>query len=371
MIALTMTRQPNIISNVKEKFENWKNLPFKQKLLSIIKNKPAQYTIASVVAAGAAYGGAELLQNFQQNQDNKNNIVVVVDDDSKKIEITETDSNQVENTNIQPDTVVYVENNDNENNGQNLDLIPNSDFTDILDNIITKYQNSTSQTIKDFTTRLTEVSNTLKEDNPNNDAKVFEQQVISELITNINTLFSPNRANPTKEEITFYEEITTNLDPYIEENNKQNSSAFTAINLAKKGETSAAKLVIAANKIPLSSLQKNATFAANFNDAENLFDAKKSNEITAKKTLTEDDKTMLLMQEYYEFKNVPTLIKIESMRGFLFRYKNAAYYMDSNILDDASITSEYLKTMKQAEKDFKNTPRLKPDLKQQVAVDDL
>jgi len=56
MTTLTMTRQPNIISNVKEKLATRKQLPFKQKLLSIIKNKTAKYTIAGVVAAGGTYG---------------------------------------------------------------------------------------------------------------------------------------------------------------------------------------------------------------------------------------------------------------------------------------------------------------------------
>jgi len=111
-----------------------------------------------------------------------------------------------------------------------------------------------------------------------------------------------------------------------------------------------------ANKISLDKLEQNPIFSDNWRDAENLFDGRKSNEITAKRTLTKDDQTMLMMDEFYQFKFLTSTVDVENMRNFLFRYlDNNASYMSEDRTTDEYVVTEYLKVMQKAENDFQNT----------------
>ena len=130
-----------------------------------------------------------------------------------------------------------------------------------------------------------------------------------------------------------------------------------------------ATLQAQANAVPLETLLKDKTFAANWQDAKNL--KGKSNELTAKKTLSEDDKTMLAMSEYNHFKEYPSTVGTKGMRAFLSAYLNDLSYMAPDALTDEFVTKQYLQAMQDMEGKMKNTKELAPDLKEVVDVDDL
>ncbi len=114
------------------------------------------------------------------------------------------------------------------------------------------------------------------------------------------------------------------------------------------------KLPKQANKISLYKLEQNTIFSDNWRDAINL--QGKSVKITVKRTLTKEDKTILLMEQYREFKEYTSNIDIENMRNFLFRYlDNNASYMSEDRTTDEYVVTEYLKVMQKAENDFQNT----------------
>ena len=127
-----------------------------------------------------------------------------------------------------------------------------------------------------------------------------------------------------------------------------------------------------ANETPLETLMTKPIFEANWGDARNLFYGKKSNELTAQRTLTEDDKTMLAMDQYYKFKGYTSTRDIIDMRAFLFRYNNDASYMSEEKTTDEFVVDEYLRVMREMEKKFEETKELKPEIGiEEVEMEDL
>ncbi len=131
------------------------------------------------------------------------------------------------------------------------------------------------------------------------------------------------------------------------------------------------RIMAAANAKPLDELKKGDIFRHNWQDAENLFDSRKSNEITAKSEISKDDKIMLAMDQYFKFKEYPSTRDIEDMRGFLFRYMDDPSYMRDYQTTDDFVTTQYLKTMASVENDMINKENLAPDLNVEVDDEDL
>jgi len=130
-------------------------------------------------------------------------------------------------------------------------------------------------------------------------------------------------------------------------------------------------LINIANKIPLYQLEQNEIFAANWNDAKRLDD--KSSELYGRKTLNDDEKTMLAMDQYRRYKKFPMDCIPDVMRAFLSGYNNDISYMDPDKLTDEFVTKEYLGIMAEYEKLFQNTEKLHPGWKmdEEIDIDDL
>ncbi len=115
-----------------------------------------------------------------------------------------------------------------------------------------------------------------------------------------------------------------------------------------------------ANKVSLLKLKKNSIFGANWNDAENLFDAKKSVDLAGKRNKTKDDKTLLAMDEYYQFKSLTSTVDVQDMKTFLYGQTGNGSYMAPNKLTDEFVLRQYLEVMAKYEKLFQNTKELDP-----------
>ena len=129
------------------------------------------------------------------------------------------------------------------------------------------------------------------------------------------------------------------------------------------------KIIDQATKVSLDKLMTNPTFGANFEDAKRLDD--KWSELMEKKTLDKDEKTMLVMYEYYKYKGFPKTCIPKAVRAFLSGYNNDISYMDPNKLTDDFVVSEYIRIMEEYENLFQTTADLKPDLEVEVDVEDL